>query len=146
MPTAKPYQPTNPIIIQIVNRALASYPTEEDRIPRGPEIIERGGIRFDGLTPLVGIHHYYPLCGHCPCPDAALGNAPGGRCKHRWALAFYRKREAIPICRSRQFYADLQGQPGIASIWEDGDILFQGEDSTILVACEWQDVVLCGPV
>lgn len=137
--------PTYPTLHAVTACALAAYPAEEARIRRGAEIVARGGVRIpEHGAARVGIYHWYPVTDTCPCPDAALGNAPSGRCKHRYALTFSRKM-ALPL-RSVLYYASLGDadaqRHGVATIWEDGTVVFTEHDSDVAQTTTLEQIVL----
>lgn len=129
-----PFVPTTPALLALVQRAVSSYPSEEARIRRGAEIVERDGVRVreDGVYE-VGIYHRYPVNGHCPCPDSALGHAPEGHCKHSWSKTFYRKLHAAaaPVVRTKTYVACLDDCVGIATFSEAGYVSFAPYDATL---------------
>jgi hypothetical protein len=128
-----------------VEAALAAYPQDEARILRGAEIVARGGVREPEAGSHVwnvGIYHYYPVNGTCPCPDTVMNSV--ARCKHRYAKALYKKMHTAPVVRSLYFYADLAGVAGTATVWEDGRIMFQAYDDDTPIACTYDEIVLAG--
>jgi hypothetical protein len=65
------------------------YAGEEGRLGRGLEIALNEGVTFHGHQARVRSSSdpevaYQVQETHCDCPD--FGRAPGGRCKHRWAV------------------------------------------------------------
>ena len=138
--------PENPALLALMQRAIATYPEAEARIRRGAEIVERGGVRERQDSPIldIGIYHHYPVNGQCPCPDSA--QRPGITCKHRWAKALYlklHKETSMPL-RSIVFYASLGDANGVATVWEDGRIVFCAHNSVEEIPCAFEEVALGG--
>ncbi len=97
-------------LAEMYRRAVERYPTEMARITRGYRIALTGGVdlRGDGLADVRSDSHpdqYWVVNGVCGCDDVAKGQAPAGRCKHRWAKALYtraltyvvQQAEALPV-------------------------------------------------
>jgi SWIM zinc finger len=74
--------------------ARERYAGEHGRIDRGLLLALNGAVLLVGDTLAQARsdrdpEKFYLVRGHtCDCPD--FGNAPGGRCKHRWAVYFIR--------------------------------------------------------
>ena len=80
-----------PELHNLVKRALKSYPSEEGRILRGASLADKVSRNGDGYI-VDSNHHLYAVSnGQCGCMDVVTNHPPGGRCKHRWAVAFYIK-------------------------------------------------------
>lgn len=76
--------------------AMAAYPNEDDHIRRGVYIAQqRNTVELNGHTARVlssDGQTWYECNGTCTCKDQ---NAPGDRCKHRFAVALTRKAEGF---------------------------------------------------
>jgi len=105
------------IVEILVDRAIATYPTHADRIKRGAVLVVEGGVTLDedGMATVSSNHHLYAVrAGHCPCMDVAKGNAPGGFCKHRWAVCLQRKLRAHEAWTAEDYVATCEGYHGVA--------------------------------
>jgi len=96
------------VLEAVVDAAIAAYPTEEARIRRGAEIVRDGGVALAThrvTTRLNWQAHTYQVNGTCPCKDSQH-QAPEGRCKHRWALAFAKRIAAMDPWQRTHSVAD----------------------------------------
>ena len=78
--------------------ALQHYPGEQGRIGKGLTIALNEGVKQGAAFGNALVHSesdpevIYQISGrHCDCPDQA---APGGRCKHRFAVYLVRLAQA----------------------------------------------------
>jgi hypothetical protein len=92
-----------PLTPQYVTALVAATAAARDAYPA----TEHGRIKAGALLVVAGAVHTrchenyvrsasrpdraYLVNGACQCPDAVRGQAPGGRCKHRWAVALHRR-------------------------------------------------------
>lgn len=76
-------------------RAQRTFPAESKRIARGMQIVRDGGVTFNPLQRKAYVRSqssrrtYTVSRETCECVDHS--RAPGGRCKHWWAMMLYRK-------------------------------------------------------
>ncbi len=86
------------VLFSATAAAVAAHPDERDRIRRAVDLVERGHVEPSRYT----VNEYvvtsssgetaYTVNGACTCPD--YGRAPGGRCKHRLAVALFKRCHA----------------------------------------------------
>lgn len=133
-------------------RACERYAGEAARIDRGLVIALNGGVtlKADGCALVSSARDnelfYIVRDGHCDCPDFA--RAPGGRCKHRFAVCLVKK--ATQQQAARRFFAtytapDGTDHQGIATRTGQG-WLFVAEDGLEPLFASSRALTLCGQV
>jgi SWIM zinc finger len=84
---------------QMADRARTRYAGEAARIDRGLVIALNGGVtlKADGVALVSSTRDdevfYIVREGQCDCPD--FSRAPGGRCKHRFAVCLVKKAQGL---------------------------------------------------
>jgi SWIM zinc finger len=93
-----------PAHLQALCQALAigleKYPTETARLLRGFYVAldDKVTLGADGTHTVESDVHgkaAYRVGKTCTCQDYQYGQAPDGRCKHRWAAALVKKAQAL---------------------------------------------------
>jgi hypothetical protein len=119
-------------------RATLRYPDEQRRIDRGLGLALNGHVTLQtggtatvqsGTDPEIV---YHVGDGRCDCDD--FWRAPGGRCKHRLAVALVRKAhaQAAPPAPTRiAYHATFRGTHGTAIRDEQGRVWFRSDDDQV---------------
>ena len=120
--------------------ATGAYPAEATRIGRAGNLVRSGMVHLqgDGTATVEGSCDgtIYTVNGACTCKDVEFNDVPGGRCKHRFAVALAKRVDAL---MGRQWVATdaVSGEGGIATeVYADADFrasawVFQGYDNPI---------------
>jgi hypothetical protein len=134
----------------LAEAAHARYAGEAARIDRGLVIALNGGVTLhqDGTASVQSCSNtevvYHVAHGTCDCPD--FQRAPGGRCKHRFAVCLVKKAQRQAVRHYALYTApDGTAHDGIATQTGQG-WLFVAEDGLDPLFASSAALVLYGQV